>query len=194
MCRSPDDRRAYARFDHAKDVNRNRVPDVSSAGRPANFPGGVIEGSAKLWGRTMLTKNILTALLLAIFPASFALASGYIPKADYQEKLKSHAACISKLQSAYDEHKKAALPKTVREDGSTREVTAHSRSNGIVTLSRSEARYDGEVWYHNGRKSEIDGQVEVSHSWDRREMHCKGRMLTEKGASGYTLSTFEKTE
>jgi hypothetical protein len=139
--------------------------------------------------------NMRTFLALALCTIAFpfaAHASGYIPKFESKQKLKSHKACLALLNAAYDAHRKQVAPKTVAEDGSTHEVTLWTPTNGVQIISGSEARYEGRIYWHHGRKRvDLGGDIEISHSWDGEVLHCKGKKLTSAGASGYTLSTFE---
>jgi hypothetical protein len=134
-----------------------------------------------------LTISTLTSLTLM----TQAYASGTLQMPDVSEQLASPAACLARLQAAYECQTKEVAPKAISADGASREVNFTSTTNGVVEAADGTAQYVGRVWYHHGKKTEDGTQREVSHSWQEIKMSCKGAVLTSGGSEGYTLSTFE---
>jgi hypothetical protein len=145
----------------------------------------------KIWSFNVDRYLIVACGLALLAVQEPAIASGTIPLPEVTETLQNHQDCLARLAHAHSEQKMQVSPKTISADGSSREVSFTSATQGVEKATADIARYEGRVWYHHGQKT-VDGkQMEVSHSWSEVKLICNGKLLTAGGAQGYTLSTFE---
>lgn len=143
---------------------------------------------------TRFPSRIISAALVTtlVLVPTVGAASGFIPAPEVRQELRSFRACLAQLKAAYKEDRRMVQTREVTADGISREVALETRTKGVQRSGRTAARYHGRVWAHNGRITlPGSGQREVSHSWTERDMQCDGRVLTRKGAQGFTMSTFE---
>jgi hypothetical protein len=134
--------------------------------------------------------KIASSVFLISCASGTALASGYIQMPEQTKVLPSYHACQSALQDTFRTDQAEAGPASRTNEGVTREVSFESATSGVKRLGRGHYIYIGRIWYaHSSLRTDI-AMIQTAHSWQQTEMECKGRTLTSRPASGYTLSTF----
>ena len=123
-----------------------------------------------------------------------ALASGYIPGFETRETLGSYAKCVARLEAAAGQAAAAVEQKTVRADGSTREVTLEAITQGVERANAQQARYRAKLWYAHGAPRADIGRMEYSASWQETNLTCDGKVLITHNSQGYTSSAFGPLE
>lgn len=119
-----------------------------------------------------------------------AMASGYIPGFETRDTLGSHAECVARLEAAAGQAAAAVEPKTLRPDGSTREVTLEPITQGVERANAQQARYRAKLWYAHGTPRADIGRMEYSASWQETNLTCDGKVLITHNSQGYTSSAF----
>jgi hypothetical protein len=139
-----------------------------------------------------MRRATIFAALCALTTSTVAIASIHMSKLEHQRTFESHEACLTELHASYAAHRALVSPHKVKEDGSTQEITHVSETQGVQVINPTHARYIGTIYWHYGSSRVApNGQREVSHRWDEDDLYCEGAMLTSRGASGWTQSTFE---
>ncbi len=137
----------------------------------------------------MLVKTGLVAVIIGLCSVTATHASGHLPIIPTTQTFKTHSACVVALQGFLAEDRKRAHAERTDAKGDTQEVQLITK--GLKLIDRTEAQYDGTMWFHYGRfRAELE-QVEVSHSFEHRLRECDGNILRVSGDMGFTLSTFE---
>ena len=129
--------------------------------------------------------------LLILLAAGQATASGRIDPAPIEpQKFPDFAACKRHLEQEYANDRASAAMRPQAEPG----LAAPERSirtEGVVQVSRHEARYQVELGYLS---RVIDQQAQVvrsQYSYRDKVLTCKRRTLTGMQESGYHIESYE---